>query len=137
MLGGVKGGEASVSLLQGSIMCPYYGGVRDRGSDHGSVDPLRNVRAWAPVAMCGGQQGVEEAFSLGGLGEDVIMPPHPAIECESQVLSTKAVRDGMTRDSESPGQTVRVRVKKTTWVFMGLKVSPQSAPQRTKRSTVC
>ena len=100
----VKGSEASVSLLQGSIMCPYYGGIRDRRSDHGSVNPLSNVRAGAPVATCGGQQSIEKALSLGGLGEDVIMPPHPAIECESQVLSIQAVRDGMTRDGESSGR---------------------------------
>ena len=111
----IKGSKASISLLQGSIMCPYDRGKGKRRADHGSIDPLSNIRTGAPVPPSGRQESVQEALSLVGLGQNVVMPPQATIKRQTKILGTEAIRDGVTRDGESPGQCgVCVWVKKTT-----------------------
>ena len=59
--------EALPGLLQRSVVSPYCRGVRDRGADHGGVDPLSNAGAKAPIPSGGREEGIEEALSLGCL----------------------------------------------------------------------
>ena len=73
--------------------------IGHQGTDHGSVNPLCNVWAWSPVSAGGGEKGIQEPFSLGGLRGNMVMPPKTAVQGEPKIYTG----NGLTGDGESSG----------------------------------
>ena len=58
----------------------------------------------SPIAAGSRKKGIQQSFGLGGLGNNVVMPPEASIQSKAKILSRETVGDGLARNSEGSGR---------------------------------